>query len=125
MGSGRLMAQQRQAVIELVASHREQGRTVGEVLESVGVARSSYYRWKRDQGEKNTIGQSSYELTAEERKLIDEVKEQNPQYRHRRIQGVLQQRGIYLSASVIYGHLKEHGQIEPYERRAAPWKSPR
>jgi putative transposase len=125
MGSGRLMAQQRQAVIELVASHREQGRTVGEVLESVGVARSSYYRWKRDQGEKNTIRQSSYELTAEERKLIDEVKEQNPQYRHRRIQGVLQQRGIYLSASVIYGHLKEHGQIEPYERRAAPWKSPR
>ena len=88
------MAQQRQAVIELVASHREQGRTVGEVLESVGVARSSYYRWKRDQGEKNTIGQSSYELTAEERKLIDEVKEQNPQYRHRRIQGVVQQRGI-------------------------------
>jgi len=125
MGSGRLMAQQRQAVIELVASHREQGRTVGEVLESVGVARSSYYRWKRDQGEKNTIRQSSYELTADVRKLIDEVKEQNPQYRHRRIQGVLQQRGIYLSASAIYGHLKEHGQIEPYERRAAPWKSPR
>src|SRR5688500_16814687 len=28
-------------------------------------------------------------------------------------------------ASVIYGQLKEHGQIEPYERRAAPWKSPR
>ena len=107
------MAQQKQAVIDLVASHREQGRTVGQVLESVGVARSSYYRWKRDQGEKNTIGQSSYELTAEERKLIDEVKEQNPQYSHRRIQGVLQQRGIYLSASVIYGHLKEHGQSEP------------
>ena len=119
------MAQQKQAVIDLVASHRSQGRTVGEVLESVEVGRSSYYRWKRDQGEKNTIGQSSYEITAEERKLIDEVKEQNPQYRHRRIQGVLQQRGIYLSASVIYGHLKQHGQIEPYERRAAPWKSPR
>ena len=124
MGGGRLMAQQKQAVIDLVASHREQERTVGEVLESVGVARSSYYRWKRDQGE-NTIRQSSYELTAEERKFIDEVKEQNPQYRHRRIQGVLQQRGIYLSASVIYGHLKQHGQIEPYERRMAPWKSPR
>ena len=59
MGSGRLMAQQKQAVIDLVASHREQGRTVGEVLESVGVARPSFYRWKRDQGEKNTIRQSS------------------------------------------------------------------
>jgi hypothetical protein len=35
------------------------------------------------------------------------------------------QRGIYLSASVIYGHLKAKGQIEPYEWRAAPWRKPR
>lgn len=118
------MGQQKGAVIELVASHREQGRTVGEVLGSVGVARSSYYRWKKGQGDKNTRRQSLYEITAEERKLIDEVKEQNPQYRHRRIQGMLQQRGVYLSASVIYRHLKAQGRIEPYERRAAPWNSP-
>jgi transposase InsO family protein len=26
---------------------------------------------------------------------------------------------------VIYGHLKEQGQVEPYQRRAAPWKEPR
>ena len=119
------MGNQKQAVLTLVEEHRGQGRTVGEVLGSVGVARSSYYRWKRDQGEKHTIRQSSHEITAEERELIDEVKGQNPQYRHRRIQVVLQQRGIYLSASVIYGHLKQHGQIEPYQRREAPWKSPR
>ena len=126
MGPGRLMEEQKQAVIELVEAHRSQGRTVAEVLGSVGVARSSYYRWKKNEpGEKNTRRQSSYEITGEERKLIDEVKEQNPQYRHRRIQGLLQQRGVYLSASVIYGHLKQRGQIEPYERRAAPWKSPR
>jgi putative transposase len=124
MGSGRLMEQQKQAVIEVVASHRSQGRTVGEVLGGVGVSRSSYYRWKKGQGERNTSRRSSYEITAEERKLIEEVKEQNPQYRHRRIQGVLQQRGVYLSATVIYGHLKQHGQIEPYERRTAPWNSP-
>jgi putative transposase len=118
------MGQQKRAVIELVASHRGQGRTVGEVLGSVGVARSSYYRWKKGQGDKSTRRQSLYEITAEERKLIDEVKEQNPQYRHRRIQGMLQQRGVYLSASVIYRHLKAQGRIEPYERRAAPWNSP-
>ena len=69
--------------------------------------------------------QSSYELTVEERGLIDEVKGQYPEYRHRRVQGMLQQRGVYLSATVIYEHLKAQGQIEPYERRAAPWKSPR
>jgi len=125
MGNGRLMENQKQVVIELVASHRSQGRRVGEALESMGVARSSYYRWKKSEHEgKHSSWQNSYEITTEERKLIDEVKEQYPQYRHRRIQGILQQRGIYLSASVVYGHLKAQGQIEPYERRAAPWKSP-
>lgn len=118
------MEQQKQTVLELVATHRRQGRTVAEVLGSVGVARWSYYRWKQGEEKKNGHRQSSYEITAEERRLIDEVKEHNPLYRHRRIQGVLQQRGVYLSASVIYGHLKATGRIEPYERRVAPWKSP-
>ena len=125
MGGGRLMAQQKQAVIDLVTSDREQERTVEEVLESVGVARSSYYRWKRDQAEKNTIRQSSYELTVEERKFIDEVKEQNPQYGDRRIQGGIATAGNLSIGVGDYGHLKQHGQIEPYERRAARWKSPR
>jgi putative transposase len=57
--------------------------------------------------------------------MIETVKQEHPEYRHRRIQGELQQRGVYLSASAIYGHLKELGQVEPYERRAAPWKTPR
>jgi transposase len=109
------MGNQKQAVLELVERHRGQGRSVGEVLGSVGVARSSYYRWKNSVGEKKAERQSGYELTAEERGLIDEVKAQYPQYRHRRIQGRLQQQGVYLSASAIYGHLKELGQIEPYD----------
>jgi len=124
MGRGRLMQGQKQTVLELVATHKSQGRTVAEVLGSVGVTRSSYYRWKNGKGKKSLDCQSSYEITTEERRLIDEVKEQHPLYRHRRIQGVLQQRGVYLSASVIYGHLKATGQVEPYERRVAPWKSP-
>jgi putative transposase len=109
----------------LVAAHSHQGRKVSEVLSSLGVARSNYYRWKKEETPKKADRQSSYEVTVEERGQIDEVKAQYPQYRHRRIQGVLQQRGVYLSASVIYGHLKEQGQVEPYERRAAPWKEPR
>jgi putative transposase len=119
------MGNQKQAVLELVETHRGQGRSVGEVLGSVGIARASYYRWKKGEGDKKGERQSSYELTVEERNLIDEIKEQHPDYRHRRIQGMLQQKGIYLSASAIYGHLKHLGQIEPYERRAAPWKTPR
>jgi putative transposase len=119
------MSGQKQAVLELVEAQRCQGRTVGEVLGSVGVARSNYYRWKKGEAKSGGQRQNSYEVTAEEKELIDEVKEQHPEYRHRRIQGVLQQRGIYLSASVIYEQLKRQGQVEPYERRPAPWNRPR
>jgi len=119
------MASQKRAVLELVKAHRGKGRSVSEVLGSVGVARSSYYRWKTGEGEKNVERQSSYELTGAERQMIEAVKESHPEYRHRRIQGMLQQRGVYLSASAIYGHLKDKGWVEPYDRRAAPWKTPR
>lgn len=119
------MRNQKQAVMELVEAHRGQGRSVSEILGSVGVARSSYYRWKGGETEKQeTRRRRSYELTAEERQMIEAVKEAHPEYRHRRIQGELQRQGIYLSASVIYGHLKARGQVEAYARRAAPWKSP-
>ena len=119
------MAEQKQSVVELVQAQRTQGRTVAEVLGSVGVARSSYYRWKKKGGgQKSERRQSCTEMTLEEQGLIDAIKEQHPLYRHRRIQGLLQQRGVYLSASAIYGYLKATGRVEAYERRAAPWKSP-
>ena len=119
------MGNQKQAVMDLVERHRGEGRTVSEVLESMGVTRSSYYRWRKGQGEKTEQRQSSYQITEDERRLIEEVKEAHPEYRHRRIQGVLQSQGVYLSASAIYGHLRQRGWVESYDRRAAPWKQPR
>src|SRR6266540_3995324 len=90
---GRLVAGQKQVVVEWVEAHRGEGGSVREVLGNVGVARSSYYRWKKGEGEKKDKRQSSYELTVEERQMIEGVKEAHPEYRHRRIQGVLQQQG--------------------------------
>ena len=119
------MASQKQAVMELVERHRGEGRRIGEVLASVGVARSSYYRWRKGQGDKTERRQNSYQITEEERRLIEEVKEAHPEYRHRRIQGALQNGGVYLSASAIYGYLRQKGWVEAYGRRAAPWKDPR
>jgi hypothetical protein len=72
------MASQREAVMELVEGHRGAGRRVSEVLGSVGVARSSYYRWKKSQGQKADHRQSCYELTVEERQMIEAVKESHP-----------------------------------------------
>jgi putative transposase len=119
------MGNQKRVVMDLVERHREEGRRISEVLGSVGVARSSYYRWRKGQGEKTEPRQSSYQITEDERRLIEEVKEAHPEYRHRRIQGVLQSQGVYLSASVIYEHLRQKGWVESYDRRAAPWKEPR
>ena len=45
------MGKQKQAVLELVQAHRGNGCSVSEVLRSVGVVRSSYYRWKKGAGE--------------------------------------------------------------------------
>jgi putative transposase len=122
---GRLVGNQKQSVMDLVERHRGEGRTVNEVLGSVGVARSSYYRWRKGHGEAKEPRPNSYQITDEERRLIEEVKQAHPQYRHRRIQGALQNQGVYLSASAIYGHLRQKGWVEPYARRAAPWKDPR
>ena len=119
------MGNQKQAVMDLVERHRGEGRRISEVLGSVGVARSSYYRWRKGQGEKREQRQSSYQITEDERRLIEEVKEAHPEYRHRRIQGVLQSQGVYLSASAIYEHLRQKGWVESYDRRAAPWKQSR
>ena len=119
------MEAQKEAVMGLVETHRKEGRRVGEVLASLGIPRSTYYRWQRGVGLESAPRGGIYPLTPEERLGIDAVKDAHPEYRHRRIQGVLQGRGLYLSASSIYGHLKSRGRVEPYARRPAPWESPR
>lgn len=119
------METQKDAVMALVEEHRQAGRAVGEVLAGLGIARSTYYRWKQGANRRPTPSRRTYPLTPEECGMIDEVKTAHPEYRHRRIQGVIQSQGTYLSASAIYGYLKHRGQVEPYDRRSAPWDSPR
>ena len=55
------MENQKQSTIDLVAAHQGQGRKVSEVLSSMGVARSNYYRWKKSQVQTRADRQSSYE----------------------------------------------------------------
>jgi len=44
--------------------------------------------------------------------------------RHRQIQGMLQLEGTFVSPTSVYKRLKQNNQVEPYARRAAPWKEP-
>lgn len=119
------METQKGAVMALVEAHRQQGRSVGEVLAGLGIARSTYYRWKRGVNRLPAPSRRTSPLTPEECGMIDAACEAHPAYRHRRIQGVIQARGMHLSASAIYGYLKRRGQVEPYDRRSVPWDSPR
>ena len=119
------MDTQKEAVMALVQEHRQQEQGVGEVLGRLGVARSTYYRWKR-RGKAKPVGhRRTYALTPEESRVIEVVKRTHPEYRHRRIQGDLQRRGMYLSASAIYGYIKQRGWVQSYDHRPAPWNNPR
>lgn len=120
------MDTQKSAIIETVEEGRRNGRRVGEVLATLGITRATYYRWKQGQG-RGAAGapRRPLALLPEEQRRIEEVKAAHPAYRHRRIQGVLQAEGHYVSASAVYHHLKQRGQVEPYSRREAPWKQPR
>jgi len=119
------MSAQKEAVITLVEKQRAQGRPVGEVLTTLGIGRATYYRWQQNQGQPQSRPRTTYPLTPDEKRQIEEVKEAHPELRHRQLQGVLQIQGVYLSASAIYQHLKALDRIEPYTRRPVPWAFPR
>lgn len=119
------MSTQKEEIIQFVEEQRQMGRYIGEILVTMGIKWATYYRWKNGDVQQTSPSRGALPLTPEECQRIEDVKESHPEYRHRRIQGVLQAQGFYLSPSVIYTHLKGLGQVEPYARREAPWKSPR
>ena len=119
------MDTQRQAVIKLVEDQRAYGRKVGETLLTLGVKRSTYYSWKVSNKTKQSKPGKISSLIPEEKRMIELIKQSRPELRHRQIQGLLLAKGVYLSFSSIYKHLKDLGLVEPYARREAPWKHPR
>lgn len=95
-----------------------------EVAKTLEISRASYYRWRQGPKEGSPV-QNPRVLTPAEVEQIDRVKEQHPEWRHRRIQGALQAEGTYVSATRVYERLKAQGWDQSYERRPAPWKEPR
>jgi putative transposase len=119
------MNTQKAEILQTVEDARQNGRRVGEVVVTLGIKRATYYRWKKGEGQGAVSPRRVLPLLPAEQSRIDEMKATYPAYRHRRIQGLLQAEGCYVSASAVYAHLKQRGQIEPYVRREAPWKQPR
>lgn len=122
---------QKQGVIDQVLESQKSGRKTKDILQALGVKPSTYYRWLKQKNMVNEIKvihqsdrKTSMSLTDADRALILKTKNENPELRHRQIQGFLQNTGTYLSASSIYWELKNNNLVERYERRAAPWDEP-
>jgi putative transposase len=116
--------EQKVEVLTVVEAARREGRRVGEVLNRLGVKRSTYYSWRSPRKGKPRLPRVTT-VTDCERQAIDCVKNEYPTMRHRQIQGILQGRGLYVSESEVFEHLKRTGQVEPYARRPSPWDEPR
>lgn len=117
------MKEQKQEIIRIVEDQRLQGRTITEILRDLHIKRPTYYSWLKPKNK--TPQRRAIELTPEEKHAIEKAKDEYPHLRHRQIQGILQNSGIYLSYSSVYHHLKSLNMIEPYERRPSPLKEPR
>ena len=125
---------QKQGVVDQVYESLKSGRKLKEILNVFGVKKSTYYRWKSEINKKYLVDKNltlhpsdritSRSLTEAETLLILKTKDENPQMRHRQIQGLLQKQNNYLSASSVYNVLKHYGLVERYERRPAPWDEP-
>lgn len=118
------MEEQKRDIIRFVQDQKAHGYSITETLRDMGVKRSTYYSWCAP-GKKKSSNGKLHELTPYEKTAIEEVKKDYPHLRHRQLQGMLQQRGMYLSFSSVYQHLKSLNMIEPYERRPSPLKEPR
>lgn len=117
------MEAQKKELIVFVRSQKAQGSTITACLTGLGVKRSTYYSWLTKKH--RTPKQQMNALTPEEKTAIEQAKEEHPGLRHRKLQGVLQNKGIYLSPSSVYHHLKSLDRIEPYARRSSPLKESR
>ena len=121
------MENQKIEILSFVETERQKGRAVDEILKTLRVSKTSYYRWIKKQTspvDSTLKKESTRSVTDIEKERILAMKAANPEMRHRQIQGMLQLEGHYLSPTSVYKELKSHDLVEPYERRAAPWKEP-
>lgn len=122
------MISQKQEILEFVKIQTFSGRAIGEILKTLGVSSSSFYRWKKLGGlgqlERQVLRVNPRQLSNLERDRVLEVNAKNPEFRHRRIQGELQKAGLFISATSVYKTLKANDKVGPYARRPSPWDEP-
>jgi len=110
---------------EVEQTQARSGWPAGRTLKALGISRSSYYRWLRE--EKWALEQrrleplrpvQAYEALPEERQAVLRYARQHPELRHRELAWrMLDEDVACLSASTVYRLLKAENLVCPWRRR--------
>ena len=108
----------------------ESGFKVTEALKRLDIPRSTYYRWRskfRKHGkeglkDKPPLRKRNWnELLASERKTIDDVASENPQFSSREISSfITDNRGFSVGEMTVFRHLKAKGLIRSHVINSFP-----
>ena len=75
------------------------GKTITETLKEISIKRSTCHSWLKPHDQKNVRSPAVTMLTPDEKKAIEDVKEEHTLMRQRQIQGTLRIKGPCLSFS--------------------------
>ena len=87
---------QRARIVDEIENLCARGITKTQALKILGVCRSTYYSWLKDQNKKSKEP-SVQRLTDAERQAIIEKKKDQPQLSHRKLSGYLRSGGVWVS----------------------------
>ena len=101
------------------------GWPAGKTLSALGVTRTTYYRWLREEAwAKVRAGEPAkpvqpYEALAEEKAAVRAYALKHPELRHRELTWRMVDEGVaYLGASTVYRILREAKLVCPWRRRS-------
>ena len=123
---GQLPPELQQRVHEIVAETKSRsGWPARRTLSALGVARSSYYRWLKEEKWARELPPEPvkpvqvYEATAEEKQKAVDYALKHPAIRHRELAWkMVDENVVCLSSSTVYRTLKERNLVSPWRRRA-------
>jgi putative transposase len=110
---------------EVKLTKRRSGWPVGRTLSALGVSRTTYYRWLREEawakaqppGPVKPV--QAYEALPEEKATVREYALRHPELRHRELSWRMVDEDVaYLGASTVYRILREAKLVCPWRRRS-------
>ena len=115
---------QQRVQVEVNLAKRRSGWPVERTLRALGVSRTTYYRWQRDEAwaKAATVKPPNpvqpYEALPEEKAAVKEYALKHPELRHRELAWRMVDEDVaYVSSSTVYRILREAKLVCPWSRR--------